>query len=511
VWNQTFRILVRHSQEKYNVEFEVYDWDRDTKDDFTGCGSVDITSLFGSYNQEKEYTLELKNETLKKGAGTLKVKVTLKDKKTVEREFWVSFAQQFDADGTKTINGSEFNGMMAGIGSEAKPEEIQQLFERADLDKNKELSFEEFASLMSSDTTNVTKNPILSKILPEGTMNFIWHISEKLEEGTTIGEIMLERGIYGTIVETKKKSNDVIMVHNRVNGKLEEEKIPDYIKVSLRMMYSTGTGKFAVDNLQIKNVLRHLTEKQGKKYTAPKSIKEIQPFIEFHNLNKDEILDPLDSFKNFNEFFYRKLKTSARPIAAPTDPKVAVSPADCRLNVFPTVDEATKLWVKGKNFSVKALIQDEQLEKDFLGGSMVIARLAPQDYHRFHSPVTGQLGPMKVFEGAYFTVNPIAINETVDVYTQNKRIRTVIKTAEFGDVIYIAVGATMVGSIVFTAKEGSNLKKGDEVGYFAFGGSTVLLFFKKDAIVYDEDLLVNSSKPVETLVKMGHALGKSKK
>jgi len=279
----------------------------------------------------------------------------------------------------------------------------------------------------------------------------------------------------------------------------------------LRMMYSTGTGKFAVDKFQIKNVLRHLTEKQGKKYTNPNSVKEIDPFIKFHGLNTDEILDPLESFKNFNEFFYRKLKVSSRVIAAPDDRTVAVSPADCRLNVFLTVTDATNVWVKGKNFALKALIQDEQLEKDFMGGSMVIARLAPQDYHRFHCPVNGVLGPAKAFEGAYYTVNPIAINETVDVYTENKRIRTVIKSPEFGDVIYIAVGATMVGSINFTAKEGDKLKKGDEVGYFAFGGSTVLLFFKKDAIVFDEDLVVNSTKPIETLVKMGSALGKSTK
>jgi len=279
----------------------------------------------------------------------------------------------------------------------------------------------------------------------------------------------------------------------------------------LRLMYSTGGGKFAVDHMQIKKVLRHLTEKQGKKYTNPGSVKEIDPFLKFHELNTDEILDPLDSFKNFNEFFYRKLKGIARPIASPNDPKVAVSPADCRLNVFPTVDEATKLWVKGRNFTVKTLIQDDNLEKAFTGGSMVIARLAPQDYHRFHSPVGGVLGNMKAFEGAYYTVNPIAINETVDVYTENKRVRTVINSPEFGDVIYIAVGATMVGSIVFTAKEGDKLKKGDEVGYFAFGGSTVLLFFKKGAIEYDEDLVVNSSKPIETLVKMGAALGKSTK
>jgi phosphatidylserine decarboxylase len=410
VWDETFRILVTQSQQKYNVEFDVFDWDRSDKDDLIGTAAQDISELWKCINKEQEYTLTLKNDKLKKAAGTLKVKLTLKDKKTVEREFWIGFAHQFDADGSNTINFAEFCAMMEGVGSEASNQEIQQLFERADLDKSKEVSFEEFASLMSSDSANVTKNPILTKILPEGTMNFIWHVSAKLEEGSTVGELMVERGIYGTVAEKKKKSNDSIMVHNRETGKLEEEKIPDYIKLSLRMMYSTGTGKFAVDNFQIKNVLRHLTEKQGKKYANPNSVKEIDPFIKFHGLNTDEILDPLESFKNFNEFFYRKLKPSSRVIAAPNDPTVAVSPADCRLNVFLSVTDATKVWVKGKNFALKALIQDEQLEKDFMGGSMVIARLAPQDYHRFHCPVIVVLGHAMLFDGDYYTVNQFAIN-----------------------------------------------------------------------------------------------------
>jgi len=83
----------------------------------------------------------------------------------------------------------------------------------------------------------------------------------------------------------------------------------------------------------------------------------------------------------------------------------------------------------------------------------------------------------------------------------------IIHTKNFGDVLYITIGATMVGSIVFTQKEGNTVKKGDEMGYFAFGGSTILVLFQKDKIKFDEDLVVNSSKPIETLVKMGESIG----
>jgi len=238
--------------------------------------------------------------------------------------------------------------------------------------------------------------------------------------------------------------------------------------------------------------------------------KEIEHFIEYHNLNREEIKDPLNSFQTFNEFFYRKLKQGARPIAEPTNSKVAVSAADSRALFFPTVDQAKKLWIKGEKFNLINLV-GEQMAQEFDKSSLVIFRLAPQDYHRFHSPVDGVVGKMFPHDGALFTVNPIAIREKVDVYTENKRIVTTIKTKDFDNVLFIAVGATMVGSISMTVNEGATVKRGDEMGFFAFGGSTVLVFFKPNSIRFDEDLLVNSSKPIETLLAVGNSIGVSLK
>jgi len=238
--------------------------------------------------------------------------------------------------------------------------------------------------------------------------------------------------------------------------------------------------------------------------------KGIHEFIHFHHLNVEEMLENPDSYKTFNEFFYRKLKPSARKITEPNNNKLAVCGADSRANVFVTVDEATKLWIKGHKFSLGGLLQDQEMAKDYQNGSLVIWRLAPQDYHRFHSPVTGTLKSMVPFAGTYYTVNPIAIRANVDVYTENKRVRCVISTPDFGDIVYIAIGATMVGSVNFTKKVGDSFKKGDELGYFAFGGSTVIVLFKNGTIEFEEDLVVNSAKPIETLVKLGQPLGKAR-
>jgi len=327
------------------------------------------------------------------------------------------------------------------------------------------------------------------------------------------GDSILEGGFntphqHGGLRESSKE--DKLIVIDRVTGHPTEEKIPEYIKVAMRLMYATNSGRFVVEH-QAKKLLHHLSKVQGEKYDSPESKKGIMEFIHFHHINEEEMLDSADSFKTFNEFFYRKLKSNARPITEPSNQKLAVCGADSRTNVFISVDEATKLWIKGQKFSIGGLMCDETLAKDYSNGSVVIFRLAPQDYHRFHSPVAGTLLSMTPVNGTYFTVNPIAIRENVDVYTENKRVRCVIRTAEFGDIIYMAIGATMVGSVNFTKKVGDSFKKGDELGYFAFGGSTVIVLFKPGTIAFEEDLVINSAKPIETLVRLGQPLGRATK
>lgn len=159
-------------------------------------------------------------------------------------------------------------------------------------------------------------------------------------------------------------------------------------------------------------ILSNMTYRQGRRYDSPQSVREIAPFIKFHNLDMSEVLDPIDSFKSFNEFFYRKLKPNARPCECPDDPTVAVSAADCRMMAFPTISDATRLWIKGVDFTVEKLLGDPDKAALFDGGSLAIFRLAPQDYHRFHSPVDGRITEITKIAGQYYTVNPMAIRTT---------------------------------------------------------------------------------------------------
>ena len=104
-------------------------------------------------------------------------------------------------------------------------------------------------------------------------------------------------------------------------------------------------------------------------------------------------------YRTFNEFFAREIKESARPIAEPNNEKVVTSAADCRLTTFPTVDLATKYWIKGFGFTLSKLLGSDKLAEMFNGGSILIHRLAPQDYHRWYAPATGKISSVTEIPG----------------------------------------------------------------------------------------------------------------
>jgi len=298
-----------------------------------------------------------------------------------------------------------------------------------------------------------------------------------------------------------------VYVVNRMTKLQMYEEQPLYLRIGMKALF----GSWFVTSPLIRMQLQIQTIKKGHHDNSPESTAEIPKFIKEYKINLEELADPnLSSYKTYNEFFYRKLKPEARKIDSVGDPSVVVSAADCRLVVFETVNAATSFWTKGKSFNLENLFKSKDLATTFEGGSLAIFRLAPQDYHRFHTPVDGTVASITEIPGDYYTVNPMAVKSNLDVFTENKRVVTVFDSEKYGKVAFVSVGALMVGSINFTgaSKVGNVLKKGDEVGYFAFGGSTIITVFQKDKVKFDDDLVKNSKNSLESLVRMGEHVGK---
>ena len=243
----------------------------------------------------------------------------------------------------------------------------------------------------------------------------------------------------------------------------------------------------------------------GRKMNRKVSSLQIVPFIAEYDLNVDEFARSPFDYRNFNEFFYRALKPEARPIAPGAN--VAVFPADGRHLAWEDVTAAAGFYVKGAKFTPVALLGDAALAGKFAGGAMLISRLCPVDYHRFHFPVGGTAGESRLINGWLYSVSPIALRRNIGYLVENKREVTLLESPEFGLVAMVEVGATNVGSIIQSFVPGRAVAKGAEKGMFAFGGSCVITLFQRDRIRFDADLVAQSAECVEIYAKMGDRLG----
>ena len=253
----------------------------------------------------------------------------------------------------------------------------------------------------------------------------------------------------------------------------------------------------------------------GRKMSKPVSALDILPFIAKYGLNVDEFLKSPFDYQTFNEFFYRALKPAARPIAP--GERVAIFPADGRHLAFQNVDTADGFYVKGMKFSLAELLGEAALPEDqralakkFAGGAMLISRLCPVDYHRFHFSTHGTPGESKLINGFLYSVSPVALRRNIAYLVENKRELTILASPVFGDVALLEVGATNVGSIVQSFILGRDVRKGDEKGLFAFGGSCVITLFQRGRIVFDADIVAQTEQCVETYAKMGDRLGEAR-
>lgn len=284
-----------------------------------------------------------------------------------------------------------------------------------------------------------------------------------------------------------------IQFWNRYTGRIETEKV--YGDQFVRFLYQNPVGQFLSSRIFSG---RQFSQIYGLTQNWGLSRRKIPRFVETFQIPMDQYEDL--SFANFNEFFIRKFKPGLRPFDP--SPKSLCAFAEGRYLGWSSVNKSIQIPVKGKFLDAADILGNHSGYSKFKEGPLLIARLCPVDYHRFHFPTDGEMTNHFAIHGEYHSVNPLALISNPDVFLRNERQVSFLKTPSHGQLAYVEVGAMCVGRIVqtFTGKE---FKKGDEKGYFLFGGSTVILFGEKGAWSPSEDILNNSVKGVETFVKLG--------
>lgn len=242
----------------------------------------------------------------------------------------------------------------------------------------------------------------------------------------------------------------------------------------------------------------------GKSQDLPSSRHKIAKFVKQYQINREEFELPLESYRSFNAFFSRRLKSNARPFIQ--DVNIFCAPGDGKVLVYPQLTELTQIPVKGSYITLEYLLNSGITPQNYYGGSALILRLAPYDYHRFHFPDRGQAHSPRYIKGQYNSVSPIALAKVPDVFCRNKRAVTEFESENFGRIVYVEVGAIAIGSIVQTYEPGI-VSKGQEKGYFQYGGSTLVLLFEPAKINFDADLIQDSQQNLEVQILAGTRLG----
>ena len=239
----------------------------------------------------------------------------------------------------------------------------------------------------------------------------------------------------------------------------------------------------------------------GRRYDSPRSRKDIAKLASIPGCNAAEAEKPIAEYDSFNAFFTRRLQPGARPIG-----DGVVSPADGRLMLYLAADADRPFPLKGATRSLRTIFDGDAPAGRY---DITVVRLAPVDYHRFHFPCDCRTPePVRVLPGKYHSVNPIALLRYPDVYADNER-QIVACDADFGRFWLVDVGAFGVGTIVQTYS-GETHAKGDEKGYFKFGGSTVILVARAGALTFDADLVRNSAAGFETRVRCSERIATAK-
>lgn len=221
-------------------------------------------------------------------------------------------------------------------------------------------------------------------------------------------------------------------------------------------------------------------------------------FVKAYGIDVSEAQWPPAQYPHLNAFFTRRLKEGARPIDP--DPASVISPVDGKVTALGAISPEARLAVKGEIYTVADLLKDEATSRRFEGGHFIVIYLSPRDYHRIHAPASGQVIKSVRIRGKVYPVHPRSMALLRGVLAKNERLISYLET-ERGQIALVKVGAMNVASIRWSDRFTSRqVTKGDELAYFEFG-STVVLLFERNTFRFIPGLKAGDA------VKMGQPVG----
>ena len=296
----------------------------------------------------------------------------------------------------------------------------------------------------------------------------------------------------------------MIQYYNRLTKKIETELV--YGGELMSWAYQNPVGFFLTEHVLSK---RWLSLLMGAYESSSLSTNKIEKFVARYKIPMGDF--EVAKYASFNDFFIRKFKPGKRNFDQSS--KVFCAGAEARYLAFENIKiQNQRFLVKGFEIDLNELLKNEELAAEFEGGTFIIARLCPVDYHRFHFPISGSITKHYRVPGYLHSVNPLAFENAPKVFLNNERQVAILENTELGKVAMIEVGALGVGKIVqcaYSSRDSLPIKfdKGQEKGYFLFGGSTVIWLVQKGKIKISSDLAANSAKGLETWIPLGEPLG----
>lgn len=297
-------------------------------------------------------------------------------------------------------------------------------------------------------------------------------------------------------MKPKKKQHSTVTICDR-NGKAQKDANGKQEKL-LRLLYGTAPGRLALKGMTCPVVSQWV----GDAMEHPLSTLAIPLTVKSKNIPLGQY--QREVYRCYNAFFTRMILPEYRPVDMHEN--VLISPCDAKLTVIP-VEEDTVFRIKSAEYRLSSLVGCKRLAQEYVGGYCLIFRLTPDDYHRYCFPDDCRVGKTREISGVLHTVHPVSA-DYVKVYHQNTREVTMLQTAHFGNLLQIEVGAMLVGKIVnHPRKLREAVQRGTEKGYFAFGGSTIVVVTPPHRVSIDADLLRNSRDGAETLIRFGERIG----